>query len=46
MHNANIFLAQQRVLEARHRASEARQARRTRGPRPTRTRLERIRGAH
>jgi hypothetical protein len=46
MHNANIFLAQQRVLEARQQASEAREARLSRHGRRPRTLLQRIRGEH
>lgn len=45
MHNANIFLAQQRVLEARQQACEDRQARLIRRVRKPRTLLERLRGA-
>ena len=44
MHHANIFLAQQRVLEARQRASDEREARRSRHAQGPRTLLERIRG--
>lgn len=44
MHNANIFLAQERVLEARQRACEARDARLARQGRTPRTLLERLRG--
>jgi hypothetical protein len=46
MHNANIFLAQQRVLEARQQASEARRARLSRHGRKPRTLVERLLGDH
>jgi hypothetical protein len=46
MHNANIFLAYQRILEAQQHASEARQARLSRQGRHPRTLLERVRGHH
>jgi hypothetical protein len=46
MQSANIFLAHQRVLEARHQAAEARVARLVRHRRLPRTPLGRIRGEH
>jgi hypothetical protein len=46
MHNANIFLAQQRVLEARQQACEAREARLSRAGRRPRTLLQRLRNGH
>ena len=44
MHDENMFLAHQRVLEARQQACEAREARRSRSGRKPRTLLERLRG--
>jgi hypothetical protein len=44
MHNANMFLAQQRVLEARQHACEARAARLSRQGRKPRSLRERLRG--
>jgi hypothetical protein len=44
MQNANIFLAHQRVLEARQQACEAREARLSRRGGRSRTLLERVRG--
>jgi hypothetical protein len=46
MHDANIFLAEQRVLAARQQAHEARQARLSRRGRRPRTFLERLRSGH
>jgi len=43
MHDANIFLAQQRVLAARQQTHEAREARLSRRGRRPRTLLERLR---
>jgi hypothetical protein len=45
MQNANMFLAQQRVLEARQQAAETRSARPSRQhPRKPRSLLDRLRG--
>ena len=44
MQNANIFLAQQRVLDARQQACEAREARLSRRSRKPRSLRDRLRG--
>jgi hypothetical protein len=44
MHNANIFLAEQHVLELRRQATEAREARVIRRPRRGRSLVARVRG--
>jgi hypothetical protein len=46
MHNANIFLAHQRVLDARQQACEAREARISRRGRKPRSLRDRLRGEH
>jgi len=46
MQNAPIFLAHQRVLEARAQASEAREARISRDARGSRTLGDRLRRGH
>lgn len=45
MQNTHMFLAQQRILEARQHAAETRSARPSRRhPRPSRSLLDRLRG--
>lgn len=47
MQNANMFLAQQRILEARQQSAESRLARPSqRHPRKPRSLLDRLRGDH